>query len=48
MNAGSKYIINRVQQLFGKDAKDRFIIMCTFCDDKTPQCVEVINKVVQY
>jgi predicted GTPase len=36
---GSKYIYDRVQNLFGKNAKDRFILMCTFADDKTPNCL---------
>jgi hypothetical protein len=29
----------RIQQLFGIDAKDRFLLMCTFVDATTPKCL---------
>ena len=48
LKAGSKYIYDRVQQLFGKDASDRFILMCTFADDKTPKVIEALDKSVQW
>ena len=44
LKAGSIYIYDRVQKLFGIDAKDRFILMCTFADDKTPNCLEGVAK----
>lgn len=34
----------RVQQLFGANAKDRFIMMCTFADDSNPKCLEAISQ----
>lgn len=45
---GSKYIYDRVQHLFGVDAKDRFILMCTFADDKTPECLTAIGDDIHY
>jgi len=44
----NKYVFDRVQQIFGKDAKDRFIVMCTFADGAVPLCIETLqeNKVV--
>jgi hypothetical protein len=42
--AGSKYIYNRVQQIFGVDAKDRFILMCTFAEGATPLCIGTFQK----
>lgn len=45
---GSLYVYDRIQQLFGKNAKERFIIMCTFADDKTPKCLEVIKGMICY
>ena len=32
LRPGSRYVYDRVQQLFGKNAKERFILMCTFAD----------------
>ena len=43
LKAGSKYVYDRVQQIFGKDAKDRFILMCTFADGKPPLCLDTIK-----
>jgi len=44
----NKYVFDRVQQIFGKDAKDRFIVMCTFADGAVPLCIKTLqeNKVV--
>ena len=43
--AGSKYVYDRVQQIFGKDAKDRFILMCTFADGQAPLCLDTIKDI---
>lgn len=45
---GSKYVYDRIQQLFGVDAKDRFILMCTFGDDKIPECIATIGNTFSY
>lgn len=37
-----------MHDLFGVDAKDRFILMCTFSDGKTPLCLEAIGKDIKY
>ena len=29
---GTRYVYDRVQEVFGKDAVDRFVLMCTFAD----------------
>ena len=39
MNHYSKYIYDRVQHLFGINAKEHFILMCNFADDKKPNCL---------
>ena len=43
MKPSSKYIYDRVQQIFGIDAKNRFILMCTFADGKEPLCLGTIK-----
>ena len=45
LKAGSKYVYDRVQQIFGKDAKDRFIFMCTFADGNPPLCLDTIKDI---
>ena len=35
----SQYIYNRIQEVFGKDAAERFILMCTFSDGQKPMVV---------
>jgi hypothetical protein len=44
LKPGSKYVYNRVEQIFGVDAKDRFILMCTFAEGSTPLCVKTFKK----
>lgn len=34
------YIHNRIQELFGRDAVGRFIVMCTFADGGPPVCLK--------
>ena len=48
LKPGSKYIYDRIQQLFGVNAKDRFILMCTFADDKTPACLKAIGNSIHF
>jgi predicted Fe-S protein YdhL (DUF1289 family) len=38
-----RYIHNRIEELFGKDARDRFVLMCTFADGGVPQCLDVLK-----
>ena len=40
----SQYIFDRIQELFGKDAKERFILMCTFSDGQTPPVISVLKN----
>mmetsp|Transcript_23107 Transcript_23107/g.56078 ORF Transcript_23107/g.56078 Transcript_23107/m.56078 type:complete len:769 (-) Transcript_23107:207-2513(-) len=40
---GNRYIYDRVQQIFGKDAAERFILMCTFADGAVPVAVRTLK-----
>jgi len=40
----ARYVYDRVQQVFGKDARDRFILMCTFADGATPNVLSVLEN----
>jgi GTPase SAR1 family protein len=44
----SQYVYDRVQEIFGKDAKNRFILMCTFADDKKPLAIKAIEGQLHY
>ena len=44
----SQYVYDRVQEIFGKDAKNRFILMCTFADDKKPLAIKAIGSQLHY
>ena len=44
----SQYIYDRVQEIFGKDAKNRFILMCTFADGKKPLALKAIENQLHY
>lgn len=48
LKPGTKYVYDRVQQIFGKDATDRFILMCTFADDKIPLATETLKGHLVY
>ena len=48
LNPGAKHIIDRVRSLFGINAKDRFLLMCTFADDKIPECLEAVGRAIHY
>ena len=37
-------VYERIQSMFANDTKDRFMVMCTFSDDKRPLCIEAIKK----
>jgi len=39
----ARYVYDRVQQVFGKDATDRFVLMCTFADGGTPNALAVLQ-----
>ena len=38
------YIYEQIQNMFGKDTVDRFIVMCTFSDGDQPLAVEAIRS----
>ena len=44
----SQYIYDRVQEIFGKDAKNRFILKCTFADGKKPLALKAIENQLHY
>lgn len=41
---GNQYIYDRVQEVFGKDAIERFMLMCTFSDGQTPLALKVLKN----
>ena len=41
---GTQYFYDRVREVFGKDAIERFMLMCTFSDGQTPLSLEVLIK----
>jgi hypothetical protein len=43
LRPGSKYVYTRVQQIFGVDAKDRFMLMCTFAEGAIPLCIQTFQ-----
>ena len=43
-----QYIYDRVQEIFGKDAKDRFILMCTFSDGRKPLALGTLEGKIHY
>jgi hypothetical protein len=44
----NQYVYDRVQEIFGKDAKERFIIMCTFADGQEPLCIGALKDKFHY
>ena len=39
----TQHIFDRIQEIFGKDAKDRFILMCTFSDRQKSLAIETLE-----
>ena len=39
----NQYIYNRIQEVFGKDVIDRFMLMCTFSDGQKPYCLKALK-----
>jgi GTP-binding protein EngB required for normal cell division len=39
-----QYIHSQIEEVFGRDAKERFVLMCTFADGGEPQCLEVLKS----
>ena len=37
---GTSYIYDRILEIFGKDAKERFMLMCTFADGAIPPALK--------
>ena len=48
MTASNKYIYDRILEIFGKDAKERFVLMCTFADGATPSAVNVLKDAIYF
>ena len=48
MTASNKYIYDRILEIFGKDAKERFVLMCTFADGATPSAVRVLKDAIYF
>ena len=44
----NQYIFDRIQKIFGKDAKDRFMLMCTFSDGQKPLVIETLEGKFPY
>lgn len=44
----NRYVYDCIQQLFGKDISDRFIIMCTFSDGCLPQCIDTLTGNIHF
>jgi GTPase SAR1 family protein/uncharacterized protein YnzC (UPF0291/DUF896 family) len=40
----NQYIYDRIQEVFGKDAIERFMLMCTFSDGQTPLALKVLKN----
>lgn len=45
---GTQYVYDRVQEVFGKDAIERFMLMCTFSDGQTPLAIDVLKGKLIY
>ena len=48
LKPGSKLIYDKIKSLFGTSSKNRFIPMCTFADDKTPNCLNAIKSHIPF
>jgi hypothetical protein len=44
----NQYIYDRILEIFGKDAKERFVLMCTFADGGIPSAVNVLKDVIYF
>lgn len=44
----SQYIYERIQEIFGKDIKDRFILMCTFSDYFKPTIINTLEGKIDF
>ena len=45
---GTSYIYDRILEVFGKDAMERFMLMCTFADGAIPPCIDVLKGKLTY
>ena len=45
---GNRYVYDRVQEVFGKDAAERFIMMCTFADGGIPFATEKLKRYLKF
>ena len=46
--AGNRYVYDRVQEVFGKDAAERFVLMCTFADGGVPIATETLKPYLTF
>lgn len=44
----NQYIYDRILEIFGKDAKERFVLMCTFADGGIPSAKKVLEDVIYF
>lgn len=44
LSTRQSYIHKCIQDIFGVDAADRFVMMCTFADGGEPQCLDVFSQ----
>ena len=44
----NQYIYDRILEIFGKDAKERFVLMCTFADGGVPSAINVLKDVIYF
>lgn len=44
----NRYVYDRIQEMFGKDAASRFVLMCTFADGAPPLAVETLKPYVKF
>ena len=42
--ASLKFVYEQIQNMFAVDTKDRFIMLCTFSDGKTPMAIKAIQE----
>lgn len=48
LSTRQSYIHRCIQDIFGVDAADRFVMMCTFADGGEPQCLDVFSQTIKW
>ena len=44
----TRYVYDSILKMFGKDAEEKFILMCTFADAGEPRCIETLKPHVKW